>query len=296
MKILILGASGLVGGNMLRYFKTQPDTSVIGTHFSFETPDTVPFNTLEPELSSNFNVLEFNPDVIINCGALTWVDYCEEHPDESYLKTVTSTKNTLALAKQCNAKYLYIGTDYVFDGTNGPYTELASVNPVNIYGKHKLEAENLVFAQSNSYLSLRITNVYGHEIRNKNFVSRLFENAHKPEAQEIKLPFDQYATPVNAFDIARAAYLLLRDNKQGIYNIAATDFVNRVQLAHKVLQRVNGHQITIVPVDTKTFNPPAMRPLTGGLISAKFLSEYPDFDFSCVDDFVTELVQKTPSN
>lgn len=290
MKILILGASGLVGGNMLRYFKTKKECTVVGSHFSFETPHTVPFNTLDLNAKSNFDVKGYNPDVIINCGALTWVDYCEQHPEESYLKTVTSTKNTLQLAKECGAKYLYIGTDYVFDGKNGPYTETDIVNPVNIYGKHKLEAEQLVFEQSADYLGIRITNVYGHEIRNKNFVSRLFENANKPEAQHIKLPYDQYATPINAFDIARAAYLLLTDNKTGIYNIASTDFVNRVQLANKVLKRVANHQIEIEPVDTKTFNPPAQRPLTGGLITAKFLAEYPGFEFSCVDDFVSELV------
>lgn len=290
MKIVILGASGLVGGNMLKYFGSKPQIEVVGTHFSFETPETVPFNTLDLEAESNFDIHSFNPDVIINCGALTWVDYCEEHREESYLKTVTSTQNTLALAKKLNAKYLYIGTDYVFDGKNGPYTETAKVNPVNIYGQHKLEAEQMVFAQSSSYLSLRITNVYGHEIRNKNFVSRLFENANKTEAQHITLPFDQYATPVNAFDIAKAAYLLLRDDKSGIYNIASTDFVNRVQLAKKVLSKVKNHKITIEAVDTKEFNPPAQRPLTGGLITAKFLGEYPDFEFSCVDNFVDELV------
>ncbi|MFT5878911.1 MAG: dTDP-4-dehydrorhamnose reductase, partial [Dokdonia sp.] len=134
MKILIFGASGLVGGNMLQYFKTKPEIEVVGTHFSFETENTVPFNTLNLELESNFDVSSFNPDLIINCGALTWVDYCEENEEESYQKTVVSTINTLKIAQQHKAKYLYIGTDYVFDGENGPYTETAEVNPLNIYG------------------------------------------------------------------------------------------------------------------------------------------------------------------
>ncbi|MGB0390792.1 MAG: SDR family oxidoreductase [Salibacteraceae bacterium] len=288
MKILIFGASGLVGGNMLKYFKTKNDVTVVGTHFSFATENTVPFNTLELDLETNFDVDHFNPDVIVNCGALTWVDYCEENVNESYQKTVVSTINTLKIAQKHNAKYLYIGTDYVFDGENGPYTETAEVKPLNVYAQHKLEAENLVLNTNKDALSLRITNVYGNELRDKNFVSRLYNNAKSGEAHHLKLPYDQYATPVNAMDIAKAAYLLLKDEKSGIYNIASTDFVNRVQLAQMVLNAVENHQITIEPISTKKLNPPAKRPLVGGLITAKFLAEYTDFQFSTVNDFLNQ--------
>lgn len=288
MKVLIFGASGLVGGNMFKYFTQQSNMEVVGTHFSFETENTVPFNTLDLEAETNFDVASYNPDVIINCGALTWVDYCEENIDESYQKTVVSTINTLKIAKQYNAKYLYIGTDYVFDGKNGPYTEEAAVNPLNVYAKHKLEAENLVFKHNEKALSLRITNVYGDEIRDKNFVSRLYNLGQSGEKHHLKLPYDQYATPVNAFDIARAAYLLLTDKKTGIYNIASTDFVNRMQLAQLVLNAVLNHQVSLEPISTAELNPPANRPLTGGLITAKFLSEYPDFQFSNVQDYLAK--------
>ena len=190
MKILIFGASGLVGGNMLKYFKTKPEITVIGTHFSFETADTVPFNTLDLNESTNFDVIGFNPDVIINCGALTWVDYCEENPSESHSKTVVSAINTLKIAEKVNSKYVYIGSDYVFDGKKGPYTEIDLVHPLNVYGRHKLEAESLVLNADERNLSLRITNVYGNEIRDKNFVSRLINLAKSGERHVLKLPFD----------------------------------------------------------------------------------------------------------
>ena len=286
MNILIFGASGLVGGNMLKYFKTKPEINVIGTHFSFETENTVPFNTLDLSSETNFDAFGFKPDVIINCGALTWVDYCEENQDESYTKTVVSTINTLKIAETIGAKYLYIGTDYVFDGTDGPYTETAQVHPLNVYARHKLEAESLALNADERNLTLRITNVYGNELRDKNFVSRLMNLAKSGEKHILKLPFDQYATPVNAMDIARAAYLLLRDEKTGVYNIASTDFVNRVQLAQMTLKPFENHKVEIIPISTEELNPPAKRPLTGGLITAKFLAEYPDFEFSTVSEFV----------
>lgn len=290
MKIIILGASGLVGSNCLNYFKTKPEIEVIGTYFSYPTTDTVKFNTLDLSDPDNFDIDKFNPDVILHCGALTWVDYCEEHVDESYQKTVQSTLNAISLANKYNAKLVFISTDYVFDGTSGPYTENAKTNPLNVYAKHKLEAETKVRELVKQHLILRITNVYGDEERNKNFIARMLENVKQDKEMELKLPFDQYATPINSADIARAMYLLINDKKIGIYNIASTDFLNRVQLADHVLKYFPQNKISLVPVSTQEFNPPATRPLIGGLVTAKFLSEYPNFHFTNVDDYIRKKV------
>ena len=102
---------------------------------------------------------------------------------------------------------------------------------------------------------------------------------------EIKAPVDQLATPVNAVDVAKAINLLVQDNKTGTYHLASTDFLSRVQL----LQRINAYQanqINIIPVKTASLNQAALRPLRGGLVAAKFTSEYPDFIFSNVDDYL----------
>ncbi len=289
MKVFISGASGLVGGNCLSYFKSK-GMDVVGSHFSFETEDTVPFNTLDLAKENNFDLVKFSPDYILHCGALTWVDYCEDHEEESYQKTVQSTKNLISIAKQCNAKLVFIGTDYIFDGQNGPYTEDIEPSPVNVYGQHKLDAENFVLQELPESLVIRITNVYGRELRNKNFVMRLVDNVKAEKDDTLKLPFDQYATPVNAEDIAKALYLLMSDKKSGVYNIASTDYVNRVQLAKRVLSYFPEHKMTLAPISTKELNPPAERPLNGGLLSIKFLNEYPSFEFKNVDDFMKEIL------
>jgi dTDP-4-dehydrorhamnose reductase len=143
MKVFISGASGLVGNNCLRYFQSQ-GWQVIGSHLSFPTAHTFFFDTLTPNHPDNFNVAQFAPDVIVHCGALTHVDYCETNIEESYQKTVQSTRNLVGLAASCNAKFVFISTDYVFDGVQGPYRETDLVNPLSVYGKHKLEAETIM--------------------------------------------------------------------------------------------------------------------------------------------------------
>lgn len=289
MKIFISGASGLVGGNCLKHF-TEMGCTVVGTYFSYPTNDTVFYDTLNPDHADNFDVVAFKPDVIVHCGALTHVDYCETNVEESYQKTVQSTLNLIALSQQCGAKMVYISTDYVFDGKNGPYREDAPVHPLSVYAEHKLAAEQAVVAASSSALVLRVTNVYGNELRGKNFVARIVEQAKNGQKLTLKLPYDQYASPTNAWDIARAMYVLLKDGKTGVYHIGSTDYVNRVELALRVLSYFPNASYDLIPVSTADLKQPANRPLLGGFVKMKFSNEYPEFLFGNVDSYMKEVL------
>lgn len=285
MKVFISGASGLVGGNCFQYFRSR-GYEVTGTHFSYPAPDTFYYNTLEPGHPDNYDLAGFGPDVIVHCGALTHVDYCESHPEESFLKTVQSTIHLATSAKELGAKLVFISTDYVFDGTGGPYTEQAPVHPINIYGQHKLDAEEYIRKHLSDYLILRITNVYGREDRNKNFIARILQQVREGHEVSLKLPVDQYASPTHAWDIARALYLLLEHGKTGLYHIGGTDYMNRVSLAMKVLTHFPDSRYHITALSTKELQQPASRPLRGGFISERFNREFPEFVFENVSEYV----------
>ncbi|MBL7764721.1 MAG: SDR family oxidoreductase [Chitinophagaceae bacterium] len=285
MKVFISGASGLIGSNCLKYFKVM-GWNAVGSYFSYPTSDTVYFDTLNPDHADNFNLSDFQPDVIVHCGALTHVDYCEDHIEESEQKTVHSTKNLIELARRFNSKLVYISTDYVFDGQHGPYHENDTTNPLSVYAKHKLEAEEMVLRELTNCLVLRVTNVYGNEEREKNFVSRIIRQCLNGEKLKLKLPLDQYATPVNAWDVARAMYLLLRDQHLGIFHMASTDWMNRVELALTVLKYFPNAEYELIAETTEQLQQAAKRPLMGGLQKTRFAQLYPEFLFSNVDDFV----------
>ncbi|MFA5436712.1 MAG: sugar nucleotide-binding protein, partial [Candidatus Neomarinimicrobiota bacterium] len=176
--------------------------------------------------------------------------------------------------------------DYVFDGRSGPYGENDPVNPLSVYGRHKLQAENWIRGTYPAHLILRVTNVYGDEMRGKNFVAFLIREARKGEAKTLRLPIDQYASPVNAADIGRACARLIRDGKRGLYHLSAGEYLNRVQLAEKVLRYFPGNRLRIAALPTKKLGQDAPRPLKGGLKNDKFLGEYPDFQFSTLDDYL----------
>ncbi len=291
MKAFIVGASGLVGSNCLRHFAAQ-GWDVLGAYRSFAQEGLVYYDTQNADNPLNFDNCGWKPDVTVHCGALTHVDYCETHPDESYAQTVQSTQQLIALANRCGARFVYLSTDYVFDGTAGPYLEDAPTAPLSVYGRDKLEAENLVLREAHQPLVLRVTNVYGDEARGKNFVARIVAQCLQGSKLTLKLPYDQFANPTNAADIARAMFLLLRDAHSGIFHVGGTDYMNRVSLALRVLKYFPGADYKLEALSTKSLQQPAARPLFGGFISLKFLSLYPDFLFSTLDDYLLSQTQQ----
>jgi dTDP-4-dehydrorhamnose reductase len=91
-------------------------------------------------------------------------------------------------------------------------------------------------------------------------------------------------------DIARAMFLLLKDNKKGIYHIGSTDYMNRVELAKTVLKYFPDATYEMIATDTPSLQQPAPRPLLGGFIHSKFSQEYPGFLFSTVDDYLRSKI------
>ena len=285
MKIFIVGGSGLVGGNCLSYFK-ETDCEVIATHRYNETEHTVFFDTNHLEDDRNFDVYAFNPDVIIHTGAQPNVELCEENEAESYSQNVVSARAVAELCRDIGAKMVFTSTDYVYDGQSGPYRENDEIHPLSVYGQHKADAEAIIQTALDDHLILRIGSVYGDEWRGKNFIIRIINDVRNGREWTMNLPQDQYSTPVNAYDVARVIHTLCDDDKRGIYHIGSTDYLNRVQLAERVLSYLEDHQCTVIPKPTSALGQKAARPLNGGLAATKFLSEYPDFVFTNVDDYM----------
>jgi dTDP-4-dehydrorhamnose reductase len=289
MKVLVIGASGLVGSHCLRYLK-EKNIEVIGTYRNYQVANTFFFDPSFENCFDFLNEIALKPDIIIHCGALTNVDYCENNQVESYDLTVNSTEKIVNYCKKNKIKLVYLSTDYVFDGLSGPYLETENTNPINVYGKHKMEAEKIVQELGN-YIIARITNVYGEENRSKNFIAHLISVVNSGVDKTFKLPFDQFATPVYAGDIAKMIYLLMLEEKNGIYNLSSTDYYSRYQLAKRVKSLYNNSSsLKLEPVSTKILNQRARRPLNGGLLNIKFSNEFPNFEYTNIDKFILKTI------
>jgi dTDP-4-dehydrorhamnose reductase len=285
MKVLIVGASGLVGSNIYNHLKSISKFNVIGTYNEFKVDKLVQLDTVKPIERWSLEILNSEFDSIIFCGGLTNVELCEKDENLSYKRNVISFKNIFEFSKIKKSKFVYISTDYVFDGKNGPYLEEHPKNPISIYGEHKSLAEDILTNDKGDSLIVRITNVYGQERQKKNFINQLINNPKKI----FDLPNWQYATPILANDIARALELLIVDNKSGIYNLSSTDFLSRVDIVN-IYNQIAKMKINYRIVGENNNNQIAKRPKFGGLINYKFKSEYPNFQFKSLTAYLNEIL------
>lgn len=282
MNTLVIGGTGLVGAAITEQFKKAGHTVISASRKSAHSFD------LENPASIDALLQQTTPDVVILSAAYTHVDGCEEKKEYAWKVNVDGTQ---AISTACDnrIKLVYVSTDYVFDGKNGPYTEDALPNPLNWYGKTKLAAEQLT-QQHSQNLILRTTNVYDLGSDTKNFAARCIQTFK--EGKTLKCPVDQYATPTWAQDFGLATRKLVEKNAAGIYNVVGPDYLNRVEFAQKVAKAFN-YEASIESLSTAAFAQTAARPLKGGLTTEKLRSLISTPLHSL--DTALELLKKDPS-
>jgi len=163
MKILITGASGLLGRAVFKQLNKNNNVEVTGIGFSrAETP------LIKLNLRDNNKVFLFleeeRPDLIIHCAAERRPDVSEADPDASEQLNVEVTKNLAEISANLGCSMIYISTDYVFDGSDPPYYTDSQTNPLNFYGKTKLAGEKAVIENLKDFTVLRVPILYGTEL------------------------------------------------------------------------------------------------------------------------------------
>ena len=222
MRVFIVGASGFVGRMMMEYL--SKDHGTYGSFYSNPTEGLIHLDMTDQRAVRDI-LTSLKPDVIIHPAANPNVEYCEEHPIETWQVNVEGSKNIIEIAREIGAKFVYFSSDYVFDGTNGPYSEDDVPNPINEYGLQKLAVEKLIANSLDDYLIIRITVVYGWELHGKNFVMGLIKNLKNGEF--MKIPCDQIGSPTYANNMVQAVKELIESDKTDIYHVAGTDVMDR---------------------------------------------------------------------
>lgn len=268
MKYLILGANGLIGQQFVRLCK-EKGFEYVGTRYSREAAGLIPFNQLEFEkISKIFD--EVSPKVVINTiGLAGGVDFCQENPGIGRKYHVEATKVMVDWCRQNGALFVYLSTDYVFDGKNPPYKEEDETNPLNLYGKLKLESEHYILENLERCIIARTTNVFGWdpETKTPNFLMHLINTLK--ERESTKVAAFLFGNPTYAGDLAAGIMDLIKNKNYGLYHIVGAGYINRYEWAVKLL--------AIVGLKGKTFEkiekPPSNmvpRPLKSNLDTSKF--------------------------
>ena len=204
MKILVIGKSGQLGKSIYKLVASKK-----------QAHDFVFVGREELDLTKILSIVSFfnnnNFDVIINCAAYTLVDKAEEEVNLANQVNHLAVSKLADIAKKQRSKFIHISTDYVFDGdANKPYKEKNKKNPLNVYGKTKLDGERsiLKILPHNSII-LRTSGMYS-EFGN-NFVDKILIIGRKQK--EIKIVCDQIVSPTYASDLAEAIITIINSKK-----------------------------------------------------------------------------------
>lgn len=175
---------------------------------------------------------KLHPDTVILTASISNVDYCELHPKEAEAVNVIGTKNLVDACSETKSKLVFFSTDYVFDGKKGGYKEEDSCNPINHYGKTKLEGEKIV-KESEESLILRPSTLYGfNSLNDKNTFVR-FVVRQLSQKQEVKAS-TQITSPTLIDDLASATMHLIEKNASGVFHTAGAEAISRYDLAKKI--------------------------------------------------------------
>mmetsp|Transcript_36078 Transcript_36078/g.82858 ORF Transcript_36078/g.82858 Transcript_36078/m.82858 type:complete len:509 (+) Transcript_36078:80-1606(+) len=270
-RVLVIGASGQVGAAVSREM-AQQGYLVYGTHTANAFPDqyTIRFDleaaAKEPERASDLLSI-MQPQIVIICAAFTAVDSAEDQEEKVHLINVKGPEAVAIAAKRIGAKVVVYSSDYVWDGTSGPYSEDAPTSPTSVYGQSKAAMERSIIAVSPSSLVLRTTVVYGPEKQGKNFVYQLCRRLGGGSTMTVVT--DQLSTPTYSRDLATLSRLLLEANATGIFNASGVEVLSRYDFAVAAAKACGLDTKGILPCLTADQQQKAKRPLKAGMTMEK---------------------------
>lgn len=218
MKVLVTGTSGQLGFDVMEEL-TRRGYEGIGADRSETEAD---FEHVQMDIADKDRVFEIvrelKPDVIVHCAAWTNVDGAEDPTKLEAVRAVNvdGTRNLAEAAKEVNAKFVYISTDYVFDGEGSEPWKPDDKNyaPINVYGQSKLDGELEVSRILDKYFIVRIAWVFGRN--GKNFIKTMIEVGKKHSV--VKVVDDQIGTPTYTVDLARLLVDMIETDKYGYYH------------------------------------------------------------------------------
>jgi len=180
-------------------------------------------------------VTQFRPDFLFHLGAYTDLEYCENHPDDTYSTNTLAVENAVLIANQLNLPLLYISTAGIFDGNKESYDDWDTPNPLGVYARSKYLGERFVVENADRYLVCRAGWMMGGGSRkDKKFIQKLMKQL-RDQRTELNIVDDKDGTPTYTHDFARNVKLLLEQELWGLYNMVCGGQTSRFEVAQELL-------------------------------------------------------------
>ena len=231
--VLIIGASGKVGKEIFKILKNKDNKSTYDVFGTYYTNQIEGLEQLDiTNLSAVEKVLEkINPSVLIHTAAITYPLRCEENRELAWKINVEGTKNLAQCCMKKNCKMVFISSDGVFNGKNGPFDETHKTNPLNYYGETKVESEKIV-SEINDYLIIRTAWVNDVGPNSRSFVMQVINSLQNGSV--FNAPIDQFGHPTYSTNLAEIIIELIKNNYNGIFHVTGSTYIDRFHFAKKI--------------------------------------------------------------
>ncbi|MBQ0061030.1 MAG: SDR family oxidoreductase [Bacteroidales bacterium] len=245
-KILITGSSGFLGSRLAYYLKEK---------YELLLPSHAELNVSREEAVRAY-MEENRPEVVLHCAALSNTWYCEQHPEESHRVNVQGTVRIAKACKLTGAKLVFMSSDQMYNGTPllGALKEEDVLQPVNIYGQHKLECEQRAGWNNPESVGLRLSWMYDLPSSSLKLNSNILVNIQKAynESSPIKAATHEYRGVTYVWDVVRNIEKAI-SLPGGIYNFGSGNALNSYELHLKVaeLMGIKDAQNLILPDDER---------------------------------------------
>ncbi len=269
MVVLVTGSSGQLGQSLQFLAGNYPEIN-----FVFCSSKELDISDLS-NCETIFNTIK--PSYCINTAAYTAVDKAETEPEKAKLINVIGAKNLAEVCKKHHSVLIHISTDFVFDGEKiAPYIEEDPKHPIGVYGKTKLEGEQVIQSILKEHFIIRTSWLYSQF--GNNFMKTMLRLAS--ERDSLSIVSDQIGTPTNAVDLAKVIITILLSNNEntvhnkfGIYHFSNEGSCSWFDFAKKIFE-VNKIAINLNPIPTSSFPTPAKRPKYSVLDKTKIKNNF----------------------
>jgi dTDP-4-dehydrorhamnose reductase len=278
MKILITGANGFLGYYLVeqllakKYSVTATGKGVCRLPFTHDQN----FQWRSMDFTDPFSIHDVfenvKPDVVVHAGAMSKPDECEMDQMKAYLVNVEGTVQLLINSEDLKSFFIFLSTDFVFDGERGMYIEEDTPRPVNYYGRTKLEAEEAVKEYEYGWAIVRTVLVYGkNHSGHNNILKTVKEKLEKGE--EYNVVDDQVRTPTYVEDLAKGIVTIIEKKATGIFHLSGKVVLTPYQMAIETAEYLKLDSSLIKKVTAANFSQHAKRPLRKGFIIDKARNE-----------------------
>jgi len=278
MKILITGANGFLGYYLVEQLLAKKYSVIATGKGECRLPFThaVNFQWLSMDFTDPFSIHDvfenIKPDVVVHAGAMSKPDECEMDQMKAYLVNVEGTVQLLINSEELKSFFVFLSTDFVFDGERGMYNENDAPRPVNYYGRTKLEAEEAVKEYEYDWAIVRTVLVYGRNHSGHNNILKIVKEKLE-KGEEYNVVDDQLRTPTYVGDLAKGIVSIIDKKATGVFHLSGKDILTPYQIAIKTAKHLKLDSSVIKKVTAASFSQPAKRPLKTGFVIDKAKKE-----------------------